>query len=190
MNECSADGCPNPRYRRRRYCSGHVQRLAKTGSLGTTPIAFRATTPEQIWRAYVVPTGFCWYWTGQTNGRYGHLRAGRSDRTRIYAHRWAYEQLVGPIPAGLEIDHLCFNVLCVNPDHLEPVTTEENIERQKRRHQHGEFRPPVASRQNLCARMLHPLEGENVLYEKGGTIRRCRACRNESRRAAYARRAV
>jgi hypothetical protein len=51
----------------------------------------------------------------------------------MYAHRWAYEHFVGPIPEGLEIDHGCFVHACVNPGHLEPVTHQENV---RRRHEH------------------------------------------------------
>ncbi len=69
-------------------------------------------------------------WTGKTNGRgYGVVRGGRSDRKHSYVHRWAYEQTVGPIPDGYEIDHTCFTKLCVNPDHLEAVTVGENRRR-------------------------------------------------------------
>ena len=69
----------------------------------------------------------CWHWTGgRTSHGYGTLWFdGRSQR----AHRVVYEALVGPIPDGLVIDHLCRNRLCVNPDHLEPVTLLENIRR-------------------------------------------------------------
>jgi hypothetical protein len=51
----------------------------------------------------------------------------------VLAHRWAYEHFIGPIPAGLEIDHLCRVRHCVNPAHLEPVTKSENRRRQPQR---------------------------------------------------------
>jgi len=67
----------------------------------------------------------CWQWTGATNkGGYGSLRwEGRFP----YAHRVVYELLVGPIPKGMQLDHLCRNRACVRPDHLEPVTCRENV---------------------------------------------------------------
>ncbi len=67
----------------------------------------------------------CWEWTGNVDSHgYGQtLYLGR----RIGAHRFAYLLLVGEIPDGLVVDHLCRNRLCVNPDHLEPTTNRENV---------------------------------------------------------------
>ncbi len=76
----------------------------------------------------VVKSDGCWLWTGYlTRGGYGRLYIG-SYRYE-YTHRLAYEEAVGPIPDGLELDHLCRNHACCNPAHLEAVTHRENIRR-------------------------------------------------------------
>jgi hypothetical protein len=70
----------------------------------------------------------CWPWLGAKNSNgYGQLRVGRTMR---YAHRLALIYIAGqPIPAGMEVDHLCRNRRCCNPDHLELVTHAENVRR-------------------------------------------------------------
>jgi hypothetical protein len=73
-------------------------------------------------------TADCWLWTASTNSTgYGSFSPAVGER--VLAHRWSYEQLVGPIPAGLVIDHLCRTPRCVKPAHLEPVTQRENVRR-------------------------------------------------------------
>lgn len=70
----------------------------------------------------------CWEWTGalgSENG-YGRFWVGGASGTAVYAHRYAYERLVGQIPAGFVIDHLCRNRVCVNPNHLRACTQKEN----------------------------------------------------------------
>lgn len=73
----------------------------------------------------------CWLWTGATSPQgYGRFNAGlREDARNVLAHRWSYEHHVGPIPDGLDLDHLCRVRHCVNPEHLEPVTRQENVQR-------------------------------------------------------------
>lgn len=79
---------------------------------------------------YVVGVGGCWIWQlKRCRGGYGRCRReGRAGGTQ-QAHRWYYEQLVGPIPDGHQLDHLCRNRACVNPSHMEPVSHAENTRR-------------------------------------------------------------
>lgn len=77
---------------------------------------------------YVVALDGCWEWTAATvNTGYGTVY---HDGAMRLAHRVSYERHIGPIPNGLVLDHLCRNVRCVNPAHLEPVTNLENLRRQ------------------------------------------------------------
>lgn len=73
----------------------------------------------------------CWIWQRKTNKRWGYGYATISGRT-VLAHRAVYEEAKGPIGEGLELDHLCGNPSCVNPDHLEQTTAAQNIRRSKR----------------------------------------------------------
>ena len=99
----------------------------------------------------------CWNYTGTIGTRgYGQIK-------KTTAHRWYYEQLVGPVDASLEVDHLCRNKTCVNPDHLEPVTPDENKRRM--------YRLP-----GTCARR-HPQPGKSLtVLERGNPTYRCDVC--------------
>ncbi|MBP7594322.1 MAG: HNH endonuclease [Candidatus Microthrix sp.] len=77
-------------------------------------------------RLRVVPGSWCIEFTGSKVNGYGQVR--RNNRM-VKAHRLAYELFVGPIPDGLQLDHLCRNRACVRPDHLEPATGVENLAR-------------------------------------------------------------
>lgn len=135
------------------------------------------TLEERLWRRVVKPEGDagCWLWTGPTDYGYGRIM----DHYRLKStHRVAYELLVGPIPAGLQLDHLCRVRACVNPSHLEPVTVRENTLRST----------------NLVARLArrthcangHEFSGSNV-YVVGVNTRICRTCKrlNKRRRKGY-----
>lgn len=121
--------------------------------------------------------GPCLLWTGaiQSAG-YALLKPDGPRRTApVLAHRLAYEHWVGPIPDGLQIDHLCRVRACVRPEHLEPVTRHENQRRGARGLHDGRER---------CVSGRHLLEGN--VYEWRGR-RYCRPCQTE---AAAARRAA
>lgn len=108
------------------------------------------------------PNG-CWEWTAYRLPKgYGQFTDGLGRQIR--AHRFAYELLVGPIPEGLVIDHLCRNRACVNPAHLEPVTNHENILRGTR----------VGTRATHC-RNGHERTPENTRLKVDGSVT-CRVC--------------
>lgn len=113
----------------------------------------------------------CWPWTSATqpNG-YGYFMCD-GDR---YAHRLAYTLAVGPIPAGLQIDHLCRNRGCVNPAHLEPVTPRENVIRG--------VGPSARNAKKTHCQNGHEFTEENTYRDKRGH-RLCRICQNSLNRA-------
>lgn len=118
------------------------------------------TAWERFWPKVLISDG-CWEWTaGKDNRGYGRFQA---DGFRL-AHRWAWFILNGPIPDGLELDHLCRNQGCVNPFHLEPVTHAVNVAR-------------AFADQTHCLRG-HPYDAENTYRTPGGR-RRCRQCKLE-----------
>lgn len=127
---CSISGCENP-HRSRGWCGAHYSRWRALGDpLAGGPMRILGDPERRFW-AKVDKSGGCWVWTGACNSDgYGNfLFEGANWR----AHRWSYERLVGPIPDGLVIDHLCCVTRCVNPAHLEPVTHLENVRRGIRR---------------------------------------------------------
>lgn len=108
---------------------------------------FRAHSPHwqqlRFW-SKVDQSGDCWIWRG-TKQASGHGRFGIRGLTMRLAHRVSYEWLVGPIPSGLCLDHLCGVPACVNPEHLEPVTNATNVMR-------GNSVPSLNARKSHCKR--------------------------------------
>lgn len=136
--------------------------------------------PARFTAKYVVDeTTGCWLWTAGLNGQgYGHFSLdGRMQR----AHRVAYELLVGPVPEGLELDHLCRVRRCVNPAHLEAVTHRENTLR-------GDTVPASRAKLTHCKRG-HPLEPPHLRRTSNGS-RRCWTCEKQLQRERRERKVV
>lgn len=115
----------------------------------------------------------CWEWAGaHTSEGYA---SGSIGGKWVSPHRASYEALVGPIPEGLELDHLCRNRGCVRPNHLEPVTHAENI----RRGQRGR----LSWHKTHCKRG-HELAGENLYIRPNGN-RTCKTCNLAAKRRMY-----
>lgn len=126
------------------------------------------TTSERFW-AKVQVTESCWVWTAAMDGHgYG---AFWYQRKVAKAYRAAYEMFVGPVPEGMQLDHLCRNRACVNPAHLEPVSQQVNIAR-------GASPSAISVRTNACSRG-HDLSSAAVRRPDGR--RYCGECR----RATY-----
>lgn len=113
----------------------------------------------------------CWLWTGRVLPTgYGQFFYNGKHRR---AHRVAYEWAMGPIPEGLEIDHLCRVRNCVNPKHMEAVTHRENVLR-------GQTPTGINARKTHCSRG-HEFDEGNTYYSKYG--RQCRWCARLTQRA-------
>jgi hypothetical protein len=119
------------------------------------------------------PNGWtgCWVWTGTPrHDGYGRMSIGsRGTQREHLVHRLSYEWIVGKIPEGLVIDHLCRNRACVNPAHMEPVTNVENVMR-------GEGFSATHARKTYCP-AGHKLAGRNLSkwHLKHGQ-RKCATC--------------
>lgn len=125
-----------------------------------------------FWGCY---TGDCIVWTGKIDrAGYGHMQV--DGKTRM-AHRVAYESVHGPIPEGMEIDHLCRNRPCINAAHLEAVTPTVNVLRSS---------SPTLTKarfsQRTHCRNGHEYSLENTRFriEKGYLGRVCKACERAS----------
>ncbi len=128
----------------------------------TTP---RPSAEERFW-SNVHRTPLCWEWVGRIRDGYGRFRVGGHE---VAAHRFAWTLLHGPVPAGLELDHLCRNRACVRPSHLEPVTRSENAIRGVTGW--ATVRNPLLT----ACRAGHVFDATNTIMRANG-YRSCRAC--------------
>lgn len=142
-----------------------------------TPLRRDLRLPDRFWDKVEVRADGCWNWTASRNAKgYGYFSHWRG-RNRL-AYSVAYEELIGPVPEGFQLDHLCRNPACVNPAHLEPVTPQTNSLR-------GNTIAAANAAKTHCARG-HAFKGANLRMRPDGS-RACRACTNEDQRSCQAR---
>lgn len=152
-------GCGQPPRNGRNYTRGH-----------TRP---KDITTRIMNRIRVSEAG-CWEWQGSRSPLgYGTFCV----TTGLYrgVHRVLYQELRGPLPSDMHLDHLCRNPPCCNPDHLEPVTARENVARGT----------APTMRAHLAGKCMqgHDLATEAYLRKSTGRVVQCRACRREKRSA-------
>ena len=153
--QCSISWCARP-HDSRGFCVNH----AKRSRLGL-PMGPIKSDPLHLQLPWLIEkSGACWVWKGHLCRGYGQFCL---HGKRQPAHRAVYEALVGPVPDGLVIDHLCRNRACVNPSHLEAVSFRENV-----------LRGVAPSAQN--ARKTHCIRGHKLPDKPQ---RRCLACRRQ-----------
>jgi hypothetical protein len=116
------------------------------------------------------PNSGCWLWLGaiMKPDSYGVAAVTEKGKSRL-AHRIVYEGIVGLVPKGLQLDHLCRMRCCVNPDYMEVVTHRVNTLR-------GNSVSAICARRNHC-KHGHEYTVENTIVRRGGS-RRCRTCRD------------
>lgn len=132
---------------------------------------------EHFENSYVAePNSGCWLWTGYVAGNgYGIIYGRFPDGTHQQkAHRYGYQLIRGEVPSGLQLDHKCRTRCCVNPDHLEPVTQQENMRRGER------YRALVTG----TCKYGHPVR---VVTQYGGKRSRCSTCQAKWKREWEAR---
>lgn len=134
----------------------------------------RGDDHERLW-SQVAKSDGCWFWTGRTENGYGYMwAAGKASQL---VHRVSYAMLVGPIPAGMTLDHAChtqdelcaggatcMHRRCVNPAHLSPMTAGAN----------SVLARSAAGRRTSCP-AGHPYDEENTYWARSGS-RKCKAC--------------
>jgi len=133
---------------------------------------------------FTVDESGCWLWTWNVKAS-GYATMSVNNKME-WVHRLSYEALVGPIPAGLQIDHLCRVHNCVNPEHLEPVTSRENTIRGYAARSAANGGLPLSSATTSCMLGHERNEVNSYMNAKGLVI--CRVCQRRRQAEKYKRR--
>lgn len=131
---------------------------------------------DHFWSKVEVSDSGCWEWTASLDTG-GYAQLGRGGKN-LRGHRVAFQAAGNTLVRGLVIDHLCRNRKCVNPDHLEQVSNQENLRR-------GESPSAENSRKTHC-KNGHPLSGENLFVARNSS-RQCRICQRRRKRESHRR---
>lgn len=167
---CAIEECERPQMARG-WCQPHWKRWRKYGDPRTLYM------PRSLWERierWTDRSGGCWVWTHWLD-QDGYAHASYEGK-RVRVHRWSWEQVNGPVPPGLELDHLCRTRGCVRPDHLQAVSHRENMMR-------GVAPSAVNAKKTQC-KHGHPFSGENLILQIDGR-RSCRTCTNRRARTRY-----
>lgn len=170
---CVVVDCERP-HNSHGYCGMHGKRLERQGTTDHSGNPRNFPILDRL-MYYVEKTDTCWHWVGMTCSRgYGRIAYHGGLKQ---AHRISYELHVGPIPDGLEIDHLCRVRHCVNPEHLEPVTHKANV-----------MRAPL-SLPNVASNLTKCIEGhtedERAWTANSNFDKFCRSCTYAKALAAW-----
>lgn len=161
MRTCSIEDCGD-KHEANGLCRKHYQRMRRTERRDTPTIL------ERIMERTVVTSSGCFEFQSTQRNGYGYIRAEGKNRR---VHRLAYELLIGPVPDGLQLDHLCRNRACWNVgEHIETVTVRENVLR-------GRSHVAANARKTQCLRG-HKFDDANTGIDAEGD-RYCRECGRE-----------
>lgn len=187
MRQCTLRGC-HKKHKSRGYCDTHYLRVKRgwPEALLNAPLGYvyvpLEVMLERFWsKVHKNTSTGCWDWLSSLSiGGYGRLAYKAMGVN--YAHRFSWLIHGNKIPSGLQIDHLCRNRKCVNPDHMEVVSSRENTIR-------GENFCALQVRQTHC-KWGHPFDQSNTYINPFNGERHCRECARINGRRFRQRRAL